>query len=248
MSFAPQGTNYRALARAALAELDAPEPNPSPAQLMGGPLAFGESVVISTEDTRDPANAPTRRPHLVAACQGLQAHPSLRLHCSCGRGLTFLAIAALSTGVLVVSSHRRLPPKLRKGGSGDLATALRDDPTRPWSLIPWEAAMRDRLAGHRTAWQQAPAGPSVRELAPEGLVAMGVVGDTAKRQAFSCEGCGAVHVLLDVTLLRLVLQAIADGDRAVRIPKTWPSSPSRRVVRVENRGTALAWSTRHPRS
>lgn len=207
---------------------------------MGGPLAFGESAVVSTEDARDPANAPTRRPHLVAACQRLQTHPSLRLHCSCGRGLTFLAIAALSTGVLVVSSRRRLPPKLRQGGSGDLATPLSDDPSRSWSLIPSEAAMRDRLAAHRTAWKQAPAGPSVRELGPEGLVAMGVVGDTAKRQAFRCDGCGAVFVFLNVKLLQLVLQAIAGGDETVRASKTWPTSPSLRPVRVENRGRAPA--------
>lgn len=217
MSFDSQRPDFRAFAKAALAELDAPEPDPSPAQLMGGPVAWRESVVVNMEDERDPANAPTRRPHLVAACQALRSHPSLRLKCSCGRGLTFLAVAALATGVLVVSSDRRLPVKLRRGGVGDLVTVLSDDPTRPWSLVPWEAAMRDRLGAHHTAWRSAPVGPSSRSLAPDGLVAIGVVGDTAKRQAFICKDCGATPTVVNVSLLRLVLRAMADGERVVRL-------------------------------
>jgi hypothetical protein len=44
-----------------------------------------------------------------------------------------------------------------------------------------------------------------------------VMGDTAKRQVFYCKGCRATHVFLNVTLLRLVLQAIAEGAGSVRL-------------------------------
>jgi hypothetical protein len=44
-----------------------------------------------------------------------------------------------------------------------------------------------------------------------------VVGDAAKRQLFYCKGCGATYVFLNVTLLGLVLQAIAAGSRTVRL-------------------------------
>jgi hypothetical protein len=44
-----------------------------------------------------------------------------------------------------------------------------------------------------------------------------VIGDTAKRQTFNCKACGATHTFLNVTLLRLVLQAIAAGKTNVRL-------------------------------
>ena len=210
MSFARQHQDFRALARAALAELDAPEPDPSPAQLMGGPLAWGESWVTVVEADRDPANAPTMRPHVIAPCQKLQSHPALRLHCSCGKGLEFLALASLN-GVLVVSSPQRLLPKLRGGGPNDLATVESDNPTRPWAFVPWERSMRTRLATHRGAWEVPP------EHAALGPGA-GVMGDAAKRQVFDCPACGASHTFVNITLLRMVLRAMEAGNHRVEIP------------------------------
>ena len=210
MSFERQHLDFRALARAALAELDAPEPDPSPAQLMGGPLAWGESWVTVVEATRDPANAPTMRPHVIAPCQKLQSHPALRLHCSCGKGLEFLALASLN-GVLVVSSPKRLLPKLRRGGPNDLATVESDDPTRLWAFVPWERSMHSRLAAHRGAWE-----------VPTEHVALGpgagVTGDAAKRQVFDCPACGASHTFVNITLLGMVLRAIEAGSHRVDIP------------------------------
>ena len=215
MSFAPQGLDFRELAKAALAELDAPEPDPSPAQLMGGPLAWGESHVTLAEAARDPANAPTMRPHVIAPCQKLLSYPALRLHCTCGKGLDFLALASLN-GVLVVSSPRRLTPKLRRGGPNDLATAASDDPTKPWSFVPWERSMHERSASHRTAWKM----PDVHPTLGPGA---GIAGDAAKRQTFVCPACGATHTFVNVNLLRLVLQAIAAGERAVRLGSLAPA-------------------------
>lgn len=207
----------RELALAALAELNAPEPNPSPAQLMGGPLAWGGSPVTMVEAKRDPVNAPTMRPHVIAPCQKLQSHPALRLHCSCGKALTFVALASLSTGVLVVSSPYRRPKKLRQGGPNDLATV--SDPSRPWALIPWEASMRERASQHQTAWTPGSPHPALGPGA-------GVIGDTAKRQTFACGAarCNAVHTFLNVNLLRVLLKAIAVGEPTVRIRTTKHSS------------------------
>jgi len=199
------------LAREALAELDAPEMNVSPVELMGGTLDWETNWVGQLEAERDPVNAPTLRPHVVAPCQALQKHPALRLRCRCGRGLDFLALASFATGVLVVSSPRRLPPRLREGGPNDLASVKESDPpTRRWSFMPWEALMLQRQAKHRSAWDATKEHPF---LGPDTRV----IGDAAKRQIFECERCGAVHLFRNVTLLRMMLEAIAAGSRIVQI-------------------------------
>ncbi len=202
------GRSAQALAREALAELEAGEPDRSPVELLGGPVAWGLDPVSRVEAARDPANAPAMRPHVVAPCQQLPSHPALRLHCTCGRGLDYLALASFSTGVLVVSSPRRVPLKRREGGTRDLAPIGDDRPEAIWTLSAWEASMRQRAASHATGWK------------PEPHPALGnavVMGDTAKRQVFHCKGCGATHVFLNVTLLRLVLQAIEAGSRTLRV-------------------------------
>jgi hypothetical protein len=197
------------LAQAALDELDAEEPNPSPATLMGGEASWGHWLT-RVEADRDPANAPAMRPHVVAVCQQLSRYPAIRLHCTCGRGLDFLALAPFATGVLVVSSPSRLPKKLRSGGGVD-ALAPIDPSEDSWSLTFWEQHMQQRAADakHATSWDNPPAHAV---LGPEASL----VGDSAKRQTFTCTGCGATRTFKNVTLLRLVLQAIAAGERHVR--------------------------------
>ena len=196
------------LARAALAELGAAEPDRSPVDLLGGRVAYGLEPVSRVEAARDPANAPAMRPHVVAPCQRLASYPALRLHCTCERGLDFLALAPFATGVLVVSSPRRLPKKRRAGGTQDLASPDDEHPDGPWTFSVWEASMLRRTASHSTAWMSEPH-PALGDVM--------VMGDTAKRQVFYCKGCGATPVFVNVTLLRLVLQAIADGSESVRL-------------------------------
>lgn len=208
MSFACQVTSPRNLARQALAELDAPEPNLELAQLMGGPLAWGESWVAMVEAERDPANAPTMRPHVIALCQGLSKHPALRLKCTCRKGLDYLALASMATGILVVSSPTLRSPNERGGGPNDLGPVDGQSPGAGWALIPWERSMRSRAAAHQTSWQDKPDHPVLG-------VKVGIVGDTAKRQVFNCSKCGATPTFLNITLLRLVLQAIAADQRSV---------------------------------
>jgi len=198
-----------AVARAALAELDADEPDRSTAQLMGGALAWDQSPVTAADAARDPTNAPTMRPHLIAACQKLQKHPALRLHCACGRGLEFLAIAPFATGALVVSSPRLVGLHHRTGGTGDLGSVEDNDPTHAWSLDPWEAWIRTGKGAHVSAYV-----PADHPILGAGAQLMG---DAARRQTFSCTGCGATHTFSNVTLLRMVLRTIALGDRKVRL-------------------------------
>ena len=176
--------------------------------LWGVEPGWSGEIAAFLEAARDPANAPAMRPHVVAPCQQLPSHPALRLHCTCGRGLDYLALASFSTGVLVVSSPRRVPLKRREGGTRDLAPVGDDRPEAIWTLSAWEASMRQRAASHATGWK------------PEPHPALGnavVMGDTAKRQVFHCKGCGATHVFLNVTLLRLLLEAIAAGSQTVRL-------------------------------
>jgi hypothetical protein len=187
---------------------------------MGGSLAWGESWVTKVEAERDPANAPTMRPHVIAACQELRFHPAMRLHCTCRKGLEYLALASLATGVLVVSSPELLPPKRRGGGPNDLGPVEGQDPEAGWALTPWERSMRNRVAAHQSAWKDEPVHPIL------GLGA-GVMGDTAKRQIFICKKCGATHTFLNITLLRLVLQAIASDQRSVRLGGLSAGNPPR---------------------
>lgn len=210
-------TDPRVLARAALRELDAETPDESPAELMGGPLSWGESAVTMAEAERDPDNAPTMRPHVVAPCQKLQKHRALRLHCYCGKGLDYLALASLSTGVLVVSSPRLLPPKQRGGGPQDLGPLDGQHPESGWALIPWERSMRQREGAHVTAWRPESSHPVLGDGAF-------VLGDTAKRQTFICPKCGATHTFKNIRLLRLVLDAIVNGQPTVRLVKSTESA------------------------
>lgn len=211
----PGDTSPRDLARAALKELDAEEPDLSPVELLGGSLAWGESRVTEIEAERDPSNAPVMRPHVVAPCQKLQSQPALRLHCTCGKGLDYLALATLSTGVLVISSPTLLPPKRRTGGLGDLGAIGTDDPEAGWALIPWQESMRDRAAAHHTSWNEVGPHPALGDNAV-------VLGDAAKRQTFSCEICRATHTFKNIQLLRLVLRSIESGDRKVRLADAHP--------------------------
>jgi hypothetical protein len=63
------------------------------------------------------------------------------------------------------------------------------------------------------------------------------------RQQFRCPKCKRSYPFLNVTLVRMVLQAIADGTGEVVFGQpagTHPTSP-RYVERLPNRGTARAW-------
>jgi hypothetical protein len=70
--------------------------------------------------------------------------------------------------------------------------------------------MRRRDARHRASWQRPEVHPV---LGPNAWV----IGDAAKRQTFICKHCGASPVFLNVQLLRLFLQAIAAGDKKIRL-------------------------------
>jgi hypothetical protein len=212
MSFDAQ---QRQLALAALNELNAAEPNRTPAHLLGGDVAWGSDVVARVEAARDPANALAMRPHVVAPCQALASHRPLRLRCSCGRTLEFLALAPFATGVLVVSSPRLVPLESRGGGGvSDLAPIGTDDPEARWSLLAWEAHMQVRVqeAARTTAWDADGIHPVLG-------ANVSLVGDTAKRTVFVCEHCAATHTLLNMTLLRQVLEAIANDERDIHLAR-----------------------------
>jgi hypothetical protein len=176
---------------------------------MGGETSV-DYWVTQAEMARDPENAPAMRPHVAAACQQLRFQPPLRLHCTCGRGLEFLALITLN-GVLVVSSPRRVPKSERTGGVHDLAALDDSDPDAAWTYADWARSMQERVSpgAHSSSWQA----PTIHPVLGPGA---GVWGDAAKRQTFVCK-CGATHTFLNVRLLRLVLEAIAGGQDRVRL-------------------------------
>ena len=97
-----------------------------------------------------------------------------------------------------------------------------------------------RASFHATSWK------------PEPHPALGhamVMGDAAKRQTFHCNGCGATLVLLNVTLLGLLLRAIATGSRTVRLhgPEALPlyRPDSGRVAEREHAAPLPAAARRH---
>lgn len=219
MSFGTQRVDFQALAKAALTELHAPEPAETTEWLVqeGRPL-YG-------------ANVATMRTSVVAACRDLQAHPALRLHCTCGQKLDFLALLAVpSHGVHVVSSPRRLPPKLRSGGFGDLdPTAIGNDDPEPH----WVPATQTSPVLRPGDPFPATLGTSIW-IAPEpasGALLRCSSVRISQRRTFVCDAtrCNAAHTLLNVSLLHLVLEAIAAGQDEVRLisPAAAASAPQR---------------------
>lgn len=201
MSFLAQESQTAAeLARMALAELAAPEPTDD--------HGAGCGWVAAAESARDPANAPAMRPGVRKICHELARHPALSLHCSCKRFLGVVALGDGAIGAVAVSSPRRLPKGQRQGGALDFAPIY--DGETVWTLLSWERSMREDKGSMATAW----CWPGSHPVLGQGV---GVIGDAAKRLRFRCERCGAVSVVHNVTLLRLTLQAIANGNRTMRL-------------------------------
>ena len=129
-------TSAQSLARQALAELGAPSQTglrPSSrgrqGHKSGDGLASGVPVrELNWDDPtlqafvrNDPPNAATKRPWLVAICQELDrvGYNALGVRRgACWRGLGFFAFAPLASGVIVVWSRRRLPPRNAREAGG----------------------------------------------------------------------------------------------------------------------------------
>jgi hypothetical protein len=211
-------TDTHVIARAALAELLAPEPNRDSAALLGGDLSWDDTSV-QFEAARDPANARALRPHLIAACQQLAEHPTLGIRCApCDGALGFLGLAAFATGVIAVTNPHRQRGKYRTGGVADLT--LNPGTRSGFAYAAWERALSE------------PSEPPVRaaDMTDDGdLFAPGrVLGDRAHTRNLTCRNCGRQYRLANVELIRRYLDAVAHGDRQVLlgpIPKAQIFSP-----------------------
>jgi len=197
--------DHRALAQMALDELDAPEPNRNPAQLLGGELRWDDRMV-QFEAARDPDNAPTLRPHVIAPCQKFsQSHPAIGLRCGCGKGLGFLAIGHFATGVLAITTSHRQAKKYRNGGLSDLALGPNGE---RFVFIPW---YQQQLAAKAQREKEFTTAVSPRETIADLPNVGGVLGDLAHRQERQCPACNTRHLFKNVTLVRLYLKAVAEG-------------------------------------
>ena len=108
-------TLIRQLVVRALTELDALEPNRTPAELIGGLLSWEHPTVQAQIHNDEPRNEPTHRPHFIAACQQLDrlGYQLPEVRCTCGARLGFMGLAVLATRAFAIVNTRRLPP--RKG-------------------------------------------------------------------------------------------------------------------------------------
>jgi hypothetical protein len=242
---ARQGSNridYRPLARRALAELDADEPNRASARLLNGEQKWDDPMLQHLV-SRDPTNARAMRPHLVAACLPFNARPALGLRCRCGKPISFVALVAAATGVTAMVARHRKPGDQRDGGIADLVLNPAD---RGRGFLPLEGALRP---GHPHAAgvsaiatdpqpARAPGPTDATELdpdeydedgypwhQPEPLRFGNVVGDYVHRICLPCRDrtCHRAPVLTNVQLVRQYLQAVANGDNEVRL-ETGPAA------------------------
>jgi hypothetical protein len=228
-----------AFARLALAELDAPEPNRAPAQLTaavsnGGPLAelAWDDLSLQRQVTMDPANAAAHRPWVIAYCQQLDAlgYRAPGTRCGCAYGLGFVALAPLATGVRAVWTRRRLPPKERKGGWRDFDRV--PGARHGWDLLSCSKALIGDARGPRTAALPHPGFEHVWD-----------------RQTFRCPRCDRSVTVLNVTLVRGVLEALAEGTGEVVLgqPRGTHTVAPGYAERLPDRGTVRAWHSRRQR-
>jgi hypothetical protein len=163
---------------------------------------------------RDPEPVQAARPEVVEAAERLRNHPLLGVP-HCGHFVAFLALAAFSTGVLVIPGVRRKPANERVGGTADLfVTENPGDATGLWPHI-------DRLFAEDSAVSASYRNIPLFEGAPRSRDAW----DPFKRLTFRCETCGAERPIKNVTLLRYFFEAVLRGEDEVRIFRSDSSSP-----------------------
>lgn len=226
----PAKTDTRAIARRALVELDAAEPNRDAARLLGGELAWDEPMV-QFEVSRDPDNARALRPHLIAACQQLSAQPLLGVRCTCGKPLGFVGLAAFATGVVAVTHPNRRRGKQSSGGVADLT--LNPTTQSDFSYAPWERALRPEPAADGQPFTTVRS----RNEGTDELFRYGsVIGDLAHLRVLQCpnERCRRRYRLTNVQLIRRYLQALMGGSPEIMLgplPRAQSYSPYTEVTR-----------------
>ncbi len=162
---------------------------------------------------RDPEPVRAARPEVVEAAERLRNHPLLSVP-HCGHFVAFLALAAFSTGVLVIPGVRRKPANERVGGTEDLfVTENPADATGLWPHM-------DRLFAEGGAVSASYRNIPLFEGAPRSRDAW----DPFKRLTFRCETCGAERPIKNVTLLRYFFEAVLRGEDEVRIFRSDSSS------------------------
>jgi hypothetical protein len=103
--------------------------------------------------------------------------------------------------MLVVDAPRRQKPQQRAGGWRDLAPVGNEANADGGFLLgPWDSWLRSESDGTITASR-----------------VQGVLGNAGQRREFTCKGCGTVHRVKQVGLMRLLLRATADGQGEVRL-------------------------------
>lgn len=144
-----------------------------------------EAIASNTDEVQ-------RRTALIHVLDQLQRHPALAVKCArCGKNLGFVAIKPGTAHV--VSANRRKRPKDRYGGVWDLADI---EPHRG----RYEGWVEDSLVGKGS-------------VQPTGSTPGRATG-WPDRRTYTCR-CNAQYTKTDRELLRLILTALRNNDRAI---------------------------------
>lgn len=157
---------------------------------------------------REPASRSIRHPQVIAAAKCLKQYPAMGVRCQCGRGLGWVALATMSTGLFLVHSDKRQQKKsLRHGGYTDLAP-VGGGSCETFTLAPWNAQLPHGIGAVRSSTTLGGLfGPDTP----------GVLFDCAARVTYECPKCHAQYPLRNDAFVRRFLQAVIDGDGEIRL-------------------------------
>jgi hypothetical protein len=192
----PEITAIRRAAREALERLGNEDP-PEEA------IPNTTRIAISREHT----SHRIRDPKVIAAADPVKFHPALGVRCRCGKGLGWVAICTLSTGIIIVHSDKRQPERYRHGGYSDLAP-VGGDGARMFTLSDWNHELASGIGAVRGS---SPLGGLFGEGTP------GVMFDVGSRVIYTCPKCARTHTLRNDVAVRRYLESVANGGTEIRL-------------------------------
>lgn len=156
---------------------------------------------------REPTSRRIRDPRVIASADPVKFHPALGVRCKCGRGLGWVAIAPLSTGIIIVHSDKRQTEQYRHGGYSDLAPVGEGGATM-FTLGSWNRVLPTGIGAVRSS---SPLGGLFGEGTP------GVMFDVGSRVTYTCPKCHRTQTLRNDVAVRRYLEAVTKGGVEIKL-------------------------------